>query len=105
MEPESWDIYGLYSKKCNPCPTQHLSSSQVLKLRDQVFNDYYHNEKILRMIERKFGNETLNHVVEMIKTPLERDIFQKENKLIIPPGGFIGQGISIPKPKYNSLVV
>ena len=55
--------------------------------------------------ERKFGKETLNHVVEMVKTPLERDIFDGKNKLIIPPGGFVGQGISTPKPKYNSLVV
>jgi radical SAM superfamily enzyme YgiQ (UPF0313 family) len=104
-EPQNWDIYGLYSKKCNPCPTKHLSSSQVLKLRDQGFHEYYHNEKILRMIERKFGKETLNHVVEMVKTPLERDIFDEKSKLIIPSGGFVGQGISTPKPKYNSLVV
>ena len=80
MEPKNWDIYGLYSKKCNPCPTQYLSSSQVLKLRDQVFHDYYNNEKILKMIERKFGKETLEHVTEMIKIPLERDIFDKEIK-------------------------
>ena len=104
-EPENWDIYGLYSKKCNPCPTQHLTSSEVLKLRDQVFHDYYHNQKILKMIERKFGKQTLDHITEMLKTPLERDIFNKENKSIIPAGGFVAQGISIPKPKYKSLVV
>ena len=93
------------SKKCNPCPTQHLTSSEVLKLRDQVFHDYYHNQKILKMIERKFGKQTLDHITEMLKTPLERDIFNKENKSIIPAGGFVAQGISIPKPKYKSLVV
>ena len=38
--------------KMQPCPTQHLTSSEVLKLRDQVFHDYYHNQKILKMIER-----------------------------------------------------
>ena len=57
------------------------------------------------MIERKFGLETLNHLVEMVKTPLERDIFDEKNKIIIPAGGFAGKGITIPKPKYNYLVV
>ena len=57
------------------------------------------------MIEQKFGKETLEHVTEMIKIPLERDIFDKESKIIIPAGGFVGQGIVAPKPKYNSLIV
>ena len=69
-EPKEWDIYGLYSKKCNPCPTRYLSSSEVLKLRDQMFHDYYHDDKILRMIERKFGKETQDHVVEMVSKSL-----------------------------------
>ena len=39
LEPDNWEIYGLYSTKCNPCPTEHLSSSQVLKMRDKVFHE------------------------------------------------------------------
>ena len=53
------------------------------------------------MIERKFGKQTLDHITEMLKTPLERDIFNKENKSIIPAGGFVAQGISIPNQNIN----
>ena len=105
LEPDNWEIYGLYSTKCNPCPTEHLSSSQVLKMRDKVFHEYYHNEKILRMIEKKFGNKTLEHVVEMVKNPLERDIFNENSSIIIPAGGYKSQNSTVKKPKYEAIVV
>ena len=41
-----------------------------IKVKRSSFHDYYTNEKILRMIERKFGSQTLDHVVEMIKFPI-----------------------------------
>ncbi len=103
-EPKSWDIYGLYSKKCNPLPTKYLSSAEVLMERDKMFHDYYHNEKILKMIEKRFGNETLNHVVEMVDQPLEREIFSY-NKNVIPAGGLLSNNIIVPEEKYQPLTV
>ena len=74
-------------------------------MRDKVFHEYYHNEKILRMIEKKFGNKTLEHVVEMVKNPLERDIFNENSSIIIPAGGYKSQNSTVKKPKYEAIVV
>ena len=69
-----------------------------------MFHDYYHNEKILKMIEKRFGNETLNHVVEMVDQPLEREIFSY-NKNVTPAGGLESNNIIVPEEKYQPLTV
>ena len=76
--PTKWDIYGLYSAECNPLPTKHLSSSDVLKLRDYMFDSYYRNPDILAMIKKKFGEETHNHVINMVEKPLKRNIISND---------------------------
>jgi anaerobic magnesium-protoporphyrin IX monomethyl ester cyclase len=78
--PEKWETYGLYSKECIPLPTKHLASSDVLRLRDHVFDSYYKEPTILSMLEKKFGTETREHVEDMVKFPLDRNIILKETK-------------------------
>ncbi len=73
-EPESWEEYGLYSEKCRPLPTKHLTSAQVLKLRDELFNDYYTDEEVLKNLHTKFGQKTIDHIDEMLSIKLSRDI-------------------------------
>ena len=77
--PISWQTYGLYSYECIPLPTKNLSSKEVLKLRDDIFNQYFSNSDILSMIEKKFGVETKIHVEEMTKIPLKRRILEEKN--------------------------
>jgi len=78
--PENWETYGLYSKECVPLPTKHLPSSEVLRLRDHVFDSYYKEPAILSMLEKTFGVETREHVEEMVKFPLERKIISNNIK-------------------------
>lgn len=75
--PKKWDIYGLYSKECVPLPTKHLSSAEVLHLRDSIFEDYYKEPAILSMLESKFGPATRKHVEEMVRMPLQRRILEE----------------------------
>ena len=55
-------------------PTKHLTSAQVLELRDEVFSDYYKDPKILKMLERKFGRKAREHVEELVSVKLDRKI-------------------------------
>ncbi len=88
-EPEKWDIYGLYSNECIPLPTNPLSSSQVLRLRDEMFEGYYKDPQVLSMLENKFGTATRQHVEEMVKSPLQRRILEPGNESLgYPAGGF-----------------
>ena len=45
-----------------------------LRFRDDVFNEYFSRPEFLRMIERKFGQRTLEHVSSMTKIKLKRRI-------------------------------
>ena len=73
-EPKSWKEYGLYSDDCKPLPTKHLTSAQVLKLRDELFNEYYSDQDVQDDLRIKFGQETIDHINKMLSVKLKRKI-------------------------------
>jgi radical SAM superfamily enzyme YgiQ (UPF0313 family) len=73
-EPENWEHYSLYGYEGGALPTKHLSSAQVLKFRDDVFNEYFSRPAFLSMIENKFGTKTRDHALGMTKVRLKRRI-------------------------------
>lgn len=75
-EPESWEEYGLYSRKCKPLPTKHLTSAEVLRLRDDVFHEYYSDPEILDDLRGKFGQKTVEYIKKTLLVRLERDILK-----------------------------
>lgn len=86
-EPKTWDIYGLYSYETIPLPTKYLSSAQVLRARDEMFDGYYNDPNVLSMIEKKFGLETRKHVKNMASVPLKRRILEPGNENLGHPAG------------------
>jgi len=75
-EPKNWEEYGLYSDKCKPLPTKHLTSAEVLRLRDELFNEYYTDKDVLENLRMKFGQKTIDHINEMLSVKLHRDILK-----------------------------
>lgn len=73
-EPRSWDQYSLYGYDCDCLPTKYLKPREVLKFRDDVFNEYFSRPEFLRMIEGKFGGRTREHVEKMTQIKLKRRI-------------------------------
>ena len=73
-EPRSWEEYGLYSYECKPLPTKHLTSAQVLSLRDELFNEYYSDQNVQDNLRIKFGQKTIDHINEMLSVKLKRKI-------------------------------
>lgn len=82
--PKKWDTYGLYSYECVPLPTKHLTSAEVLHLRDSIFEGYYKDPAILSMLESKFGLATRKHVEDMVKMPLKRRIIEGNPEMTTP---------------------
>ena len=76
-EPENWEEYGLYSEECKPLPTKHLTSAEVLKLRDKLFFDYYSDERIQDNLRIKFGQKTIDHINQMLSVKLNRKILSQ----------------------------
>lgn len=62
-----WNKYQLYGSKCCPAETKHLSSMDVLRWRDMAFKRYMTSSSYLTMIEKKFGSNTKEHIVRMMR--------------------------------------
>lgn len=70
--PENWMGYTQFSEETLPLPTKYLSSADVLRFRDRAFEEYHSNPRYLKMIEDKFGLETVEHIKEMLKYKIHR---------------------------------
>ncbi|MFM7151293.1 MAG: B12-binding domain-containing radical SAM protein, partial [Gemmataceae bacterium] len=72
--PSNWTGYSQHSRDCLPLPTRHLPAREVLRFRDKAFLDYYTNNHYLEMIGGKFGEATVQHLREMTRHRLQRDL-------------------------------
>lgn len=76
-EPKNWKGYSLYGYECAPCPTKYLSSREVLKYRDEAFLRYHGRKEYLDMIEKKFGKDSREHILQMVAVPLKRRLLEE----------------------------
>lgn len=76
--PEIWQDYAQHSRGFIPLPTKYLSPRDVLEFRDNAFHQYFTNPKYLKMVEHKFGQRALNHINNMTKIQLKRNILENE---------------------------
>lgn len=70
--PERWSGYSQHSYDALPLPTKHLSGSEVLRFRDRAFQTYFNSAAYLELIERKFGEGTVEQVRQMTSHKVER---------------------------------
>ena len=81
--PERWTGYSQHSRDSLPLPTRYLPARAVLAFRDDAFRRYYSNPRYLDMIRGRFGAETVDHIHEMTRYRLERDLL--DGRLQVPP--------------------
>ncbi len=74
--PEKWADYAQHSKNFLPLPTKYLSAKEVLRFRDDAFDEYFKNPKYLQMIKDKFGEDAKKHIDEMTKIKLKRRLLE-----------------------------
>ena len=72
--PDSYEGYAFLSYESQPLPTKHLTSEQVLRFRDDAWQQYFTNRQYLDLVERKFGLTERNNVQDMTKIGLKRKI-------------------------------
>jgi len=72
--PDNWWGFSQHSFETKPLPTKYLSSSEVLRFRDNAFYRYFTNGKYLDMIETKFGKKVKSHIERMVNIKIERKI-------------------------------
>ena len=79
--PEDWSGYSQHAFETLPLATKHLSAEEVLAFRDHAFQMYFNHPPYLKLIENKFGPETLRHVREMTSHTLKRKYTSEELSL------------------------
>ena len=60
-----WIGYSQHAYETLPLPTESLKGSEVLDFRDRAFNIYFENSDYLSMINKTYGEETVNHIKKM----------------------------------------
>lgn len=72
--PSSYEGFAFLSYECEPLPTKHLSAAQVLKFRDEAWQQYFTNPLYLNLVEEKFGLVQRQNVEEMTRIKLKRKL-------------------------------
>ncbi|MFH1582622.1 MAG: radical SAM protein [bacterium] len=70
--PDTWLGFAQLNEESLPLPTKYLSGQEVLRFRDNAFQEYCSNPKYLETISDKFGSEALSHIKEMLKYEIKR---------------------------------
>lgn len=70
--PDSYEGYAFLSYECEPLPTKHLSSAEVLRFRDEAWQKYFSNPAYLDLVERRFGLQERKNVEDMATIRLKR---------------------------------
>ena len=70
--PDNWSGYGQYGEDTLPIPTKHITAAEVLRFRDNAFNDYFNDPAYLSMILDKFGPDVVTHIETMLQHKLKR---------------------------------
>ncbi len=71
---DDWAVYSQLGYKTRPLPNARLSSEEILRFRDQAFDEYFKNAEYLDMVESRFGPKTRGHIERMTGTRLKREI-------------------------------
>jgi radical SAM superfamily enzyme YgiQ (UPF0313 family) len=69
--PDSFEGYAFLSYESQPLPTKYLSAADVLKFRDDAWQKYFTNPSYLSLVERRFGLQEKNNVLDMAKISLK----------------------------------
>ncbi|MDR4498228.1 MAG: hypothetical protein MRK02_09960 [Candidatus Scalindua sp.] len=75
--PDTWVGYSPYAYEHLPIQTKYLSSSDVLKFRDDAYVRYYGNERYQKMVEEKFGKEVLFSIKKGLTKKLKRKYLEE----------------------------
>ena len=72
--PKTYEEFAFLSYECKPLRTKHLSSSEVLKFRDEAWDKYFQDKNFLNLVSKRFGEKASKNVQDLSKIKLKRKI-------------------------------
>ena len=76
--PKTYEGFSFHSYETLPLPTESLTSAQIIKFRDNAFEEYHSYPLFLEKIKNKFGQIAVDNINEMLKIKLKRKIVENE---------------------------
>ncbi|MDC0190313.1 radical SAM protein [Rhodospirillales bacterium] len=75
--PETWMDYSQHGYNTKPLSNKYCSAAEILEFRDQAFGKYFSHQPYLDMVNRKFGQEVVDHISRMVSVPLKRKLLEQ----------------------------
>ena len=75
--PEAWKDYSQHGYNTKPLSNKYCSGAEILEFRDQAFEKYFSHQPYLDMVNRKFGQEVVDHISRMVSVPLKRKLLEQ----------------------------
>ena len=75
--PKQWSGYSQHSYDCQPLPTDVVPAKEVLRFRDEAFQEYFSSKKYLDMITQRFGWDARAHIGVMARPTLRRALLEE----------------------------
>jgi anaerobic magnesium-protoporphyrin IX monomethyl ester cyclase len=75
--PSEYNEFSFHAYETVPLPTKSMAASEVLRLRDEKFTEYFSRTDFLMKIERNFGASARTNIMDMVKVSLRRKIIEE----------------------------
>lgn len=72
--PKTYEEWAMFSYETKNLPTEHLTSAEVLKLRDDAWLKYFTNEKYVEWMKSKYGDRCVDSIKAMVNVKLRRKL-------------------------------
>ena len=74
--PQTYEGYSFLGYDTLPAPTDKCTAAEILKFRDDAYNEYHNYEPFLNLVREKYGQERVDNIKEMTKVKLKRKLYE-----------------------------
>jgi len=75
--PTNYEEFSFHSYETIPLSTEHMDASEILRMRDEKFTEYFGRPEFLARIENAFGQKASRNITEMNSRRLRRRIIEE----------------------------
>jgi anaerobic magnesium-protoporphyrin IX monomethyl ester cyclase len=75
--PDTYESFSFHSYDTQPLSNENLTVQQILKFRDDAFEDYHSHLPFIERIKNKFGNFAVENIQQMLEIKLKRKILEQ----------------------------
>ena len=75
--PTNYEEFSFHSYETIPLSTENMDASEILRMRDEKFTEYFGRPEFLARIEKAFGQNASRNISEMNSKQLRRRIIEE----------------------------